>query len=286
MKGRAERQIVILYDREPAAAEQPNSEISLKVDFAYQPMWNAPSNKVAIYVCNAMLRDGDGRALKLANVGKDQEADVFAIVDRLALRKVKEDLDVAVAKGIPNIIMVPVHFSTLHRHGSRISFMELCSQLPEKQRKVLSWEIVGSHHESWSLQLKSVIKPIIPFGRVIFLRIANLQTDFPGIRRNLPYLRAAGVLGVGVDISTLRGPEAEKLRLLENISELAEKTGLKCYGHGFHSLSMTISAVCMGYQNISGLAVAEPTQRPEGIRESEMENIYGRGLFKDAAQSG
>ena len=286
MKGRAEQRIVFLYDRDPTTAEQPNSEISLKVDFSYQPMWNAPSNKVAVYVCTAMLRDGDGKALKLAGVGKDQEADVFAIVDRLALRKVKEDLDVAVAQGIPNIVMVPVQFSTLHRHSSRISLLELCSHLPEMQKNVLSWEIVGSHNESWSLQLKSVIKPIIPYGRAIFLRIANLQTDFSGVRRNLPYLRAAGVHAVGVDISTLHGSEADKLQLLDKLAELTEKSGLKCYGHGFHSLSMTICAVCMGYQSISGPAIAEPTQRPEGVRATEMENVYGRGLFKDVAQSG
>jgi hypothetical protein len=65
---------------------------------------------------------------------------------------------------------------------------------------------------------------------------------------------------------------------------LAEKSGLKCYGHGFHSLSMTICAVCMGYQHVTGLAIAAPTETPEGIRATQLENIYGRVLFKDAAQ--
>lgn len=223
--------------------------------------------------------------LKLANVDKDQEADVLAIVDRLALRRVRDDMDKTAAQGIPNIMMVPVHFSTLHRLGSRLSFVKLCSHLSGQQRKALSWEIVGSHIESWSLQLRSIIKPILPFGRAIFLRIANLQADFPGVRRNLPYLQAAGVNAVGVDVSTLRGPEAERLQLLEKVAELAERSGLRCYGHGFHSLSMTICAVCMGYQHVSGPAIAGPTQRPDGIRATEMENIYGRVLFKEAAQS-
>jgi len=59
--------------------------------------------------------------------------------------------------------------------------------------------------------------------------------------------------------------------------------GLKCYGHDFHSLSMTICALCMGYQDFLGPAIAGATPRPEGIRASEMGNIYGRGLFKGVA---
>jgi hypothetical protein len=284
-RDRAERQIVFLYDRDPADTRGNNSAVSLKVDFAYHPMWHAPSNKVAIYVCKATLRDDVGRSLKLKQMDKDQEADILAIIDRMAFRKVRSDLEVANTKGIPNIIMVPVHFSTMHRHGSRISFLELCSQVPDNRRKALSWEILGSHIESWSLQLKSVVKPIAPFGSAIFLRLPNLQEDFSGVRRNLPYLRTAGIHAVGVDVAALRGPESEKLRLLENIADLAEKSGLKCYGHGFHSLSMTICAVCMGYQHVTGLAIAAPTETPEGIRATQLENIYGRVLFKDAAQA-
>ena len=104
------------------------------------------------------------------------------------------------------------------------------------------------------------------------------------VRRNLRYLRAAEVQAIGLDVSTLGGTEVEMFRLLDEIAELAETNGMTCYGRGFRSLSMTISAVCMGYQLIAGQAVADPVSHPECLHTIAMEDIYGRDLF--AATSG
>ena len=258
-----------------SAVESPN------IDFGYQPMWHTTSNRVGVYLCQAQVHNGGGSPLNLAAMDEDRQSDLLAIVDRMALQKVRDDLEKAAARGVLNVMMVPVHFTTLRKHGSQVSFLQLCSRIPEKQVKALSWEIIGSQAETWGLQLKSVVAQIEPFGRAIFQRLPRPQDDFATVQRNFASLRSAGVHAVGLDVAALRGSEAEKLHLLESIAELAEKHSLKCYGHGFDSLSMTICTVCMGYQHVSGPAVAAPTEVPEGIRATEMENIYGRALLSE-----
>ena len=279
---RAKRQRALAYDRGLTIENRENTAFSVNVDISYQPMWHAPTQRIGIYICNGELHDSNGRPLKLKGLSRDQEADIHTFVDRCAVRRTRKDMDTATEKGLQSVIMVPVHYSTLQRHSSQVGFLELCSHLPVAQRMLLSWEILGAQVRSWRHQIKPTIEAIKPFGRAVFLRIGNLQGHFSAVQRNLPYLRGAGVHAVGVDIAGLHGREAEKLRLLEDLAELAEKSGLRCYGHGFQSLSMTICAVCMGYQNVSGPAIAGPTLRPAGIRATDMENIYGRGLYQRA----
>lgn len=277
---RAKRQRAHANDWRSAFVDRERVEISARVEFSYQPMWHAPTQQIGIYVCSGRLHDRDGRSLKLTGLARDQEADLYTTIDQLALQRTRKDMDAATENGVQSILMVPIHYSTLQRHSSQVRLLELCSHLSAAQRKLLGWEILGAQVRSWREQIAQAITHIKPFGRAIFLRIGNLQGNFSAVQRNLPHLRSAGVHAVGVDIAGLQGPESEKLKLLEDLAELADKSGLRCYGHGFESLSMTICAVCMGYQNVSGPAIAGPTVRPAGIRATDMENIYGRGLYQ------
>ncbi|WP_299615996.1 hypothetical protein [Pelagibius sp.] len=282
-KQHAEEKIDRMKAPAAKAAQEPTVKTALDVEFGYRPMWHAQSNKIGVYMSEANLVDEAGQPLNTGWADRNQEAGILAVANRLALRKVRQDLAEAEAKGISNITMVPVHFSTLQRHRSREEYLKLCSYLPEDSRSGLCWEILGSHAQAWAQQMAAAIKPLKPFGRAVFLRISNLQTTIAEVRRNVHFLRPAGVNAIGVDVSTLRGTEAELLRLLEGIAELAEKNGLTSYGRGFESLSMTISAACMGYQLIAGPSIAEPVKRPECLQKTAMEDIYGRGLFAAAA---
>lgn len=283
VRARAERQVVFHYDQDPTAGGGLSKpEISLQVDFAYFPMWHVPTKRVGIYACKPTVLRQDGKVMDVHEQDPDREADILAIVDRLTLRRVRDDLKKAMARREPNVVMVPVHFATLSRQGSRTSFVELCSNIPNELRNVLAWEILGSHVDSWSLQLDGVLAKLRPFGRGVFLRIDGAQDNFPQVRRNFPYLSGKGITAVGLDVAGMRGTEAERLKVLDQVSELASQNRLGYYGHGLASLSLTICAVCMGYQHVSGPAIAEATSEPLGIHPTAMEHIYGRAIFGSA----
>ncbi|WP_299615992.1 hypothetical protein [Pelagibius sp.] len=275
----AERQIDRFRVSDATVSDPSTGGAAPKVEFVCRPMWHAQSNKIGVYLTEAVVVSGDGTPLNINGMDSNQEASVLAVVDRLALRKVRRDLAEVAAKGISSITMVPIHLSTLLRHRSREDYLKLCSHLPDNARNALCWEIVDADARTWTPQMKAAIGPLKPFGRAVFLRIADPQANMPVVRRNLHCLRAAEVQAIGVDVSTLRGTEAEVFRLLEEIAELAETNGMTCYGRGFRSLSMTISAVCMGYQLIAGQAIADPVPHPECLHTTAMEDIYGRDLF-------
>lgn len=278
----AERQIERLQVSDAADPDPSAGDETPKVEFVCRPMWHAQSNRIGVYLTEAVVVGGDGKPLNINGMDSNQEASVLAVVDRLALRKVRRDLAEVAAKGISSITMVPIHLSTLLKHRSREDYLKLCSHLPDNARNAICWEIVDAHARAWTPQMKAAIGPLKPFGRAVFLRIADPQANMTTVRRNLHCLRAAEIQAIGLDVSKLRGTEAEVFRLLEEIAELAETNGMTCYGRGFRSLSMTISAVCMGYQLITGQAIADPVPHPECLHTTAMEDIYGRDLFAAA----
>lgn len=99
-------------------------------------------------------------------------------------------------------------------------------------------------------------------------------------------MREAGVDAVGIDAAAIQGSDSEKLDIIEIIAELAEENELQCYGYGFDSVSMTTCAVCTGVQHISGAVITAPTEKPQGFREIDLEQICDSVLSNGAAPSG
>lgn len=289
MKARAERQIVVLEGvqlrEEAELSGSADDDAPLDLQFSYLPMWHGPSQKIGIYRCQTTVRAADGTIMKPPQEAQDQQADFWAIVDRLTLRRARDDMRKAIERRVFNGILVPVHFSTIRRHGSRGPFLELCTNIPKDFRKFLLWEIRACPINCWSTDLAEAVDKIAPFGRAVFLTVEDFPASLPAVKRSLPALRGAGVQKLGLDASALGESEAEVLRLLETMAKLAEANRLKCYGDGFHSLSLTICAVCMGYEYLSGAPIADAMAEPQGIQATEMEAIYGRALADKALEA-
>lgn len=283
IRKRAETQIVFYYDRDPIGAETgADAEVSISIEFSYLPMWYVPSNKVGLYLCNATVLDEGGHPAILDIKDKDREADFRSILDRLALRKVREDLRPTADQNERSVVMVPVHFSTLARSGSRDGFLEICSNFPGELRNAIEWEILGSRADIRNQPLFNVLKSLRPYGRGISIRIDVARSDLGGLRRNLPLLRQRGVTAIGVDVGTIRRPESQRIKILEQLAEVARESHLDCYAHGFDALELTVYAASAGYSYISGSVVATPTKEPRGVHSSAMEKIYERLISRGA----
>ena len=259
---------------EPEASDDVESP--LDIDIKYLPMWHAQTQKIGLYLCQSKIVGAQDEAQLIQSMPLDYQSDLFAIIDRMVLRDARQKLRESSEKGSKSIVVVPIHFSTLHRLGNRRHIMELCGNIPEAHRKFLVWEILGANYETWRSQLPVVTKSISESGRAVFLRLHQAHNRFPEVGHCLRYLPAAGIGQIGVDVQTFRGAEADSLDLLEQITIAAKKNGLQCYGLGFESLSMTICASCLGFQHVSGPAIAEPVAQPGGIQTTDMEAIYGR----------
>ena len=267
--------------QEPAEAADEIESIDL--DIKYVPMWHVQTQKIGLYLCEPKILGDGGETQMLERMPADYRSDLFAVVDRLALRDARQKIRTSLDQGSKSIVVVPIHFSTLHRLGSRRRIVELCGSMPDEHRKLLVWEILGANYEIWRGQLPAVTRPIQEFGRTVFLRLHQAHNRMSEIQRSLGYLAAEGIHQVGLDVGTLRGSEAENLDLLESLTVAAKKANLECYGLGFASVSMTICASCLGFQHVAGPAIAAPVTQPDGIHTTAMESIYGQIIRANGA---
>ncbi|MGF1610612.1 MAG: hypothetical protein ACFCUQ_14515 [Kiloniellales bacterium] len=286
LKGKAERQLAFVYDQDPgraASGAAPGEPPQL--DFAYLPLWHAPSRKVGVYLCQAAVRDSSGRNLLPRETAGDDDRDAVAAADRLLLRRVLEEIERGGAEKSPAILAAPLHFSSLQPERSRVRLLELCRGLADSHRSRLLWEILRAPIESWSFQLPDILQQLKRVAPAIFLRLDGVENHFAEIRRAFRHLRPAGVLAVGLDVGQLHGSETEQLGLLEKVARGANEHGLKCYGHGFESESLALGAVELGFQQVSGPAIARPLPRPAGIQTVTPDTLGRQLVLKQAGGS-
>ena len=265
-------------DEDRPAAEPAGPAADSDVVFEFQPIWHAPSNKIGIYACNVHVRDKHQMRINLCSYPDSERLGIQQALDRLALRKVSEETAGSDADGVPHILMVPVHYATISNVASKINYVRICHQLSDSQSKALGWEIRDAPVATWYDELPLVIKPLLPFGRAFFLRVTDVQNSLPKIAHEIQFLRGAGIKAIGIDIRELEGGEARKLAILDKLALLSEKAGLGCYADGFESLSMTVCAVCMGYQHVAGPAIGTAGPAPFGLLAKDLESIYAHML--------
>lgn len=282
LKARAGRQITAIGDHKTACEEDtPIREARLadedvKLEFRYLPLWHAGSERLGVYLCDPKLLSPDWQEIRNNRHFSSIEYDIKAIIDRMTLRKVRQDLRKASAEGRSNVVLIPVHLSSLQRHVTRNQILEMCNNIPEETRKFIVWEILDAPAESWRRQLPESIAALRRFGRACFLRLPESVRRYPESLRSLHHVKAAGVRNIGIDIHALNWDEAEALSLLEHLVGAADGEGLKCYGLGFQSMSMTVCAICMGFEHVAGQSIAEPTSEPGGVKPVTLDAIYGR----------
>jgi hypothetical protein len=279
IKARVERKIAFIYSNDPTSGNAKEDGERAAIDLLYFPVWHVPSERLGIYHACVAATDPEGYIpSNLANAD-DVAEDINSVIDRLGFRMTCGHLQKGIREGTPAAVIVPIHMSTLRRVGTRRRLLGIVSNIPQPLRGLIIWEIVGTHVDSWSLQLSPVVASLKPFGRAVFLRLENVQACFTEIRRNLHYLKAAGVDEIGLDVSEIEGEEKDVVRLLESLVVNATRSELRCYGQGFSSLSLIICAACIGYQHISGPLVAGPLREPDGIRTMTTKMLYRRLVF-------
>ena len=114
LKSRAERVVAFVSVRQLQETETPSDpEASLSLDFSYLPMWHAPTQKMGIYLCQTVVKAANNDALQSPVDARDVELELLAIIDRLTLRRARQDLHKTFGEHLLNMVVVPIHFSTL-----------------------------------------------------------------------------------------------------------------------------------------------------------------------------
>lgn len=260
---------------EPALPEPPPFDWSeAEVIFSYLPMWQVSKKAINSYLCQLALKANEQIHPIEAMFDDEIDESVIAALDRLVLRKVLQDIHILLRSEHRNIVVVPVHFSTLVSSRARREYLGVCTLVRPEHQPYLVWELIYPHIGISNGPVQQAASVLKPHARAILLRV---DLDYP----QFDDLAPAGVYAVGTDLADRTQSEAELIHKLEIFKTRAERSGLKAYLHGARSLSLATAAVCAGFDHIDGGIIAPPIDNPEGIQTYRIESVYAHVFGAD-----
>jgi len=205
-------------------------------------------------VCRVRQRliTGNLLRLELEEETEDTRADFLAIAD--AVQQLRQEQSGA-ADGV---LIVPVRFPTLDHLAARTLYLTLCSQIPERRRNRLVFELTDIPCDLRCLRLDERVRQLRPFCRNVVIRTEISRTDFSQFDCLSSRL-------VGVDLSLYRAAGPAMAEALLRFGHHAQGAGFRPYAHGVQAPEMASAAIGKGFEFLSGEAIAAKVQQPVGI---------------------
>lgn len=235
--------------------------------FAYRPMWDPSRSVISAYICQPVLPSPEGGDPILAETAIAGDPDARILLDWLMLARCKHDLREMVTKQRRLLLVLSVHFDTLASASRRRHYVTELEELSPEERKLLLIEVVGAPQGVLHARLVELILPLKPYCRAVMLQMRIETLDFA-------QARGCGALAVGADLSAHPGPELTIMQQMSRFQRGAEKAELVAYAHGIRSVSLAAAALGAGYFSIDGDAISKLIDRPEGILEFKLLDIY------------
>ncbi len=188
------------------------------------------------------------------------EPSAIATFDQLLLRRAIVDLVDCVNLDMLNVIIVPVHFSTLNVTSYRSAYVDICATIPKSMRDLISFEITQSGVQNWHSQLINAISGVKRFARMVCLEMDINSPQFTD-------LKAIGVDCVGFTWKTgSMSVDAARTKFM-NFGKRASQEGLRTYMMGTSTTALYDAAVAANIDFIGGEAIAEGVKQPQGSFE-------------------
>ena len=245
------------------------------LEFMYEPLWNVASDAVGTYRCIPTRVNEEGELL----VGDDalkstKDAPEISLswrtnmLDWNCLNWVRKDLERNCGDRETNFLAAaPIHFSTLADGAVRAEYIELCRSFSDDMCRFLVFELVGVDPRVYHEALLRAVILLKPYGRAIILNRPIEHSNFKNVE-------TIGLHSVGPDLSLYRGKEESLQKKMEEYVERANQSGFKTYIAGLSSTSMATAAICAGFDFVGGPAIAMLTDRPSGIVDFKLENLF------------
>lgn len=262
-------------------------EIPEDLFFAYLPAWLVRRELIAAHSCVPARVVENGRIMTGAAAipSRRRAADNYAL-DMLGLMKVRRDIERSLSAGTPAVIVLPVHFETISTTRFRDSYIRRASQLTEKMRHQLVFEITGIIDDTPASTFAKVTDTLRPFCREMLARV-QLNT------KNFTFLHNIGVHSIGVDLGERPYSETQVFPLMQAFNDRAQKAGMNTFIHGLKTRSSVSGAVAAGFRYLDGPIIAPPIETPEQNRSwtakdvyasliTELANSLGRGALEHA----
>ncbi len=229
--------------------------------YVFRPMLHVRAEAVASFFCQPQHRavdnDDDFVACTAAN------ADLPTLIHAAA------ELERTRTHGLPVMVTVPLHFSTMTRSAERQPYLAQCARLPEGDRRHLLFELEGCDETVPQTRLMELIGALAPYGRAVVLRVPLSRRRFAGIRE-------ARGFAVAADCSSLRDGDPRALEQMRAFTLAAGAAGLRCAGHGLASPALTALAIAAGFDFVDSDAIGPAAEQAGAARHFQTRELYNR----------
>lgn len=237
--------------------------------FVFRPAWNRERNVLATYFCmpvckrNGSLREGDEVLSRKGDV-----ADILTL-DRLTVQAVNHQVGQLLKRGIPAIIAIPVHLTTLLDSNSRLDYTESLDKIPEAARRQLVFELVNAGEVAGESRAFDVLRRLAPYCRGVLGRVSIHESNFA-------FWKQAGFAAVGVHLGDDDRPEARIFEDLDAFAGYARSKKIACYVRGLRSTSLTAAAAGAGFVHIETAdRDLSPGEAGFGVTPFALSDLYG-----------
>jgi len=220
-----------------------------EVDFVYRPIWDVRRSALLSFLVIPVPKDAMPEPLTGGEIfWPNPEPWLVSELDVLTLECARRTIDALFRKGRRLVLSCGIHFETLISPASRKTYLGICASLAEAWRPYIQFEIKGVGQDTPNSALADAVSRIRPFGRSVFLHL-------PFDCGSLAFVEDCGVQAVGIDNGNSSIGEAEKMAQHTFLAVLAKAKRFKSFAYGIDSLSMATSAVCAGFDFVSGQAI-------------------------------
>lgn len=155
-------------------------------------------------------------------------------------------------RNAPNVIICPVHYTTMVNREARQEFLSLCASLPRAAARHLIIEVSGFAEGFPPHTAYEVRHWLKPFCRSAWAQIPPL----PAAVRNI---KEAGFSAVGFDA---RAVSPSRFAFTAGLfAEAARKSRMRCYIHAISTPAAAVAAANAGFDLLSGDAIQHPLDK-------------------------
>jgi len=246
------------------AASHPKTDIVLTdAEFSYFPMWDVQASEIFGYTCENVWNTGEGSYIS------EEALDAFFAKYRYVYALDKEALHNAVSQTqffldrymFTNIV-IPVHYSIMATPEYADAYMEACNEGVWSVHDNVYFEITKVPADMDGDTLFRAIDRLTPFGRGVWLRLEHGFSNFNAVPADM-------VTSVGLGFQYDQRPCEERLSSLEAFAGDTNDLGIARHAHGLEDMDTCITAVNLGYDYISSVAIAQPldASQPEEMAQ-------------------
>ncbi len=251
-------------------SNQENESRYEPVYFSYVPYWDVKKNLLTTYLCVSSFNEHSEEPFdEHENVFMGTAPSEKTRLDLLMLDNVINELNMMAKDGRKLYIACPVHYETLTRSYSFQKYILKCQEIPKEHKCYLTFVVLGLTTETYSENIPKFSKTLRKHCHAMHAQIP-LDNNY-----KFSLFRENHFDAVGVRIKSIKSSEKDLLKRLNVFTSLAKKSLIKnTFILDVSSLSVTTSAVCDGYDFLSGSLIHENVQTPDSIYKFKHENLF------------